>query len=76
MDCLEFEKNLEIKYPEIFKHTHCGIRASEGWHHIIEDLCHRIHDYMKITQNNVKTQCPPVKVKQIKEKFEIGRAHV
>ena len=69
-----FVAELESKYPEMFSEPYGGVAIGEGWWPIIQALCGQIHHHVK-WKNEQRDKykrgegCPPVIVRQIKEKF-------
>ena len=63
MDYNTFTQNLEHDFPHMFTDLYGGVCVGEGWWHIVHTLCRNIQQHVD------HTQCPPVQVTQIKEKF-------
>lgn len=70
----EFVEKLETKFPEMYSQPYGGVCIGEGWWPIIEALSNQIHHHVKWKNEqrdkyNRGEGCPPVIVRQIKEKF-------
>lgn len=70
----EFAERMETKYPEMFSEPYGGFCVDAGWWPIIESLCSQIQHHVKWKQEQKEQYgrgegCPPVIVRQIKEKF-------
>ena len=70
----KFVESLEAKFPEMYSQPYGGVCIGEGWWPIIEALSNQIHHHVKFKNEqrdkyNRGDGCPPVIVRQIKEKF-------
>ena len=70
----KFVESLEAKFPEMYSQPYGGVCIGEGWWPIIEALSNQIHHHVKWKNEqrdkyNRGEGCPPVIVRQIKEKF-------
>lgn len=43
----KFVEGLKTNYPKSFRNVYCGISISEGWFHIIDNLCANIYSHVK-----------------------------
>ena len=43
----KFVERLKTNYPKSFRNVYCGISISEGWFHIIENLCANAYSHVK-----------------------------
>lgn len=67
-DHLEFEKQLEAKYPKMFVHKYGGLEIGPGWYQLIETLCARIQSHIDWKEKRGDS-IEQVTIDQIKEKF-------
>jgi hypothetical protein len=59
---MEFSKQIQVDFPELFKNPICGVSIQPGWEKLILKLCTNIEEIRKVSGIGIN-------VAQVKEKF-------